>query len=247
MEEDAAWFYAKQRERFGPVSRTELQTLLLTKQVSGREFIWRKGMPNWLRAIESPEFQSLFSPETGRLRIDELQDVGGSLGRFGSLAKESMGSAVFEPEKSEPAPLDRTHYATFTARLFALMIDSFLMLGVHVVIVILWYNMDTTEIPEGKGFQSFMTRMAILRNISILPYYTILEGSVWQGTIGKIVMGIKVADTDGNTVGFLQAFLRTIGKLLSGLICLGGYIMAGFTKRNQGLHDMIAGTIVVDR
>ncbi|MGB9826238.1 MAG: hypothetical protein ACPLRU_06165 [Desulfofundulus sp.] len=32
---------------------------------------------------------------------------------------------------------------------------------------------------------------------------------------------------------------------MSGLILLIGYVVAGFTKKKQALHDIIAGTLVV--
>ena len=39
---------------------------------------------------------------------------------------------------------------------------------------------------------------------------------------------------------------RHFAKIISGCVCLIGYIMAAFTERKQALHDIIAGTIVVE-
>ena len=41
-----------------------------------------------------------------------------------------------------------------------------------------------------------------------------------------------------------SGFLAMIVTTLSGAILLIGYIMVGFTQRKQGLHDMMAGTLV---
>ena len=38
---------------------------------------------------------------------------------------------------------------------------------------------------------------------------------------------------------------RHFGKILSGLLCLAGYIMQPFTEKKQALHDIMAGTLVV--
>ncbi len=60
-----------------------------------------------------------------------------------------------------------------------------------------------------------------------------------------MALGLKVTDLYGRRISLGRAIGRYFGKLLSGLTCLIGYIMAGFTQKKQALHDMIAGTLVV--
>jgi uncharacterized RDD family membrane protein YckC len=50
---------------------------------------------------------------------------------------------------------------------------------------------------------------------------------------------------NGNDISFLRATGRYFAKILSGLILLLGFVMVAFTARNQGLHDKIAGTVVL--
>lgn len=71
-----------------------------------------------------------------------------------------------------------------------------------------------------------------------------MESSSKQATIGKMVLGLKVTDLEGRRISFLRATGRHFAKILSGMVLLIGYIMAGFTERKQALHDMIAGTLV---
>ena len=78
-------------------------------------------------------------------------------------------------------------------------------------------------------------------------YYVVMETSEYQGTLGKIAMGIKVVDLDGNKLSYPKAIIRYVSKFLSSLILLIGYIMAAFTEKKQGLHDIIAGTLVVKK
>jgi hypothetical protein len=56
-----------------------------------------------------------------------------------------------------------------------------------------------------------------------------------------------VTDLDGNRIGFGRATGRYFAKILSALILLIGFIMAAFTQKKQGLHDIIAGTLVVKK
>lgn len=75
-------------------------------------------------------------------------------------------------------------------------------------------------------------------------YEAAMESSSKQATLGKMALGLKVTDLEGRRISFARATGRHFAKLLSGMILLIGYIMAGFTERKQALHDMIAGTLV---
>jgi uncharacterized RDD family membrane protein YckC len=76
-------------------------------------------------------------------------------------------------------------------------------------------------------------------------YFALMESSEQQATLGKRIMGIKVVNAQGERIDFGPATGRYFGKILSGLILCVGYMMAGWTERRQGLHDMMAGTFVV--
>lgn len=76
-------------------------------------------------------------------------------------------------------------------------------------------------------------------------YHSLLESSKYQGSFGKLALGIIVTDEAGQKINFSKALVRNLGKILSHAVFYIGYIMAGFTEKKQGLHDMIAKTLVV--
>ncbi len=76
-------------------------------------------------------------------------------------------------------------------------------------------------------------------------YFAGMESSDKQATLGKLVIGLVVTDMEGERVSFSKATVRHFSKILSGLFLSFGYIMIAFTEKNQGLHDMIAGCLVV--
>jgi len=78
-------------------------------------------------------------------------------------------------------------------------------------------------------------------------YFAYLESSPKRATFGKEAVGLIVTNMDGSQLTFKQASIRYIGKLLSLVILYGGFIMIGFTDKKQGLHDMIAKTLVVKK
>ena len=75
-------------------------------------------------------------------------------------------------------------------------------------------------------------------------YEAFMLSSPYQATLGKMIFGMKVTDLYGNRISFARATGRHFAKWLSGMILGIGYIMVGFTERKQGLHDMLAGTLV---
>ena len=74
-------------------------------------------------------------------------------------------------------------------------------------------------------------------------YEAVMESSSRQATLGKMAMGLKVTDEQGRRISFARATGRYFSKIISSFFLIG-YIMVGFTARKQGLHDMIAGTLV---
>ena len=78
-------------------------------------------------------------------------------------------------------------------------------------------------------------------------YFAFLESSARRATYGKEVMGLLVINMDGSRLNFHQASIRYIGKLASLLLFYCGFIIIGFTDKKQGLHDMIAKTLVIKK
>jgi len=83
-------------------------------------------------------------------------------------------------------------------------------------------------------------------------YFTILNSSKYQGTLGKQALGLIVTDVEGRRIGFGRATARFFAELfitnpLAWMSFGATYWMAGFTEKTQALHDMIAGTLVLDK
>lgn len=76
-------------------------------------------------------------------------------------------------------------------------------------------------------------------------YFALMESSKNQATLGKMALNLKVTDMEGGAISFGRASLRYFGKILSSMIMMIGYILAGLTEKKQALHDMIAGCLVI--
>lgn len=75
--------------------------------------------------------------------------------------------------------------------------------------------------------------------------YRVLAHALSGRTVGKAMLGLRVALRSGNPPEFWKAFLRET-LLLFSLACCGlGLIWMVFDPHKQGWHDLIAGTFVV--
>jgi uncharacterized RDD family membrane protein YckC len=92
-----------------------------------------------------------------------------------------------------------------------------------------------------------MGSMMVVSGIINILYYSFMESSKFQTTLGKMALGLKVTDESGNNLGFVKCLIRQVGKYVSSIILMIGYIMAGFTSKKQALHDIMAGALVVKK
>jgi uncharacterized RDD family membrane protein YckC len=76
-------------------------------------------------------------------------------------------------------------------------------------------------------------------------YFALLESSERGATVGKMAMGLRVVTSDGQRLSFMNATGRYFAKILSAIILFIGFIMVAFADKKRGLHDMIAGTLVI--
>ncbi len=156
-----------------------------------------------------------------------------------------------------------TNYAGFWLRFVAVVIDYIIIYCVQAFLVVPFLaivginfasniaNADTMSEGEMVGaifsFIAALSGLIFLLYAILILYYSIMESSKYQATVGKMALGLKVTDMNGNKLDFGKAFVRNLCKLISSFIFYIGYIIAGFTERKQALHDLIAGTLVVKK
>jgi hypothetical protein len=70
--------------------------------------------------------------------------------------------------------------------------------------------------------------------------------STEQSTYGQRAVGIKIVKDNGTEIGFGTAIGRWIASLFSSLLLKIGYLIAIFTVDKKTLHDIVAGTLVIE-
>jgi len=77
-------------------------------------------------------------------------------------------------------------------------------------------------------------------------YHTLFEMSSWRGTPGKKILKIVViVESEVENLTFKQVLVRNVSKGLSALLFFAGFIMVFFDRKKRGLHDRMAGTVVI--
>lgn len=82
--------------------------------------------------------------------------------------------------------------------------------------------------------------------VILMIYWVVMECSRYQGSIGKMCMGIRVINSRGGRVTLANAIGRNLAKFLSIFPLFGfGFLMAAFTEKKQAFHDRLARCFVV--
>ena len=175
------------------------------------------------------------------------QKCGASLAAVVTPGTVSAGTPVV------PVVLVASPYGGFWIRVLAYLIDRIVVGAIYSPIAIYFALRMVAELrrlpPNGPEqlapifhFVSIIVPLAFL--VQWL-YEALLTSSSWQATVGTRVLDLKVTDEGGNPISFERATARFFAKVLSSLTLGIGFLMVAFTARKQGLHDLLAGTLVM--
>ena len=150
-------------------------------------------------------------------------------------------------------------YASFSRRAGARLLDFFIVLSVcgslYLINSLIGFPLRYTTLFDARAvtsIDSFMyynfpgvalTFIAIKLFVAY-PYFALMESSRFQGTLGKLAMGIKVTDLNGERLSFSRATGRYFLKAVSTTLLMLGYLVS-FSDKRQTWHDYIARTLVV--
>lgn len=137
-------------------------------------------------------------------------------------------------------------YAGFIIRFFAFIIDSIIISAIVLAFFVfvvpflyhpfpILYNILSGPLVS-DNYSSIILNMLIVWMAFFLIiqcfYVTILESSSYQGTFGKILLGLSVIDNSGNRISIMRAFVRGLGMIISFLFfCIGNIFHSFYEKQ----------------
>ena len=134
---------------------------------------------------------------------------------------------------SEPSGMQ---YGGFWIRFLALLTDSAIVFVLGACLVA----------AAAMALGPDLVPLGVLLAVGVgVVYWPVMHASARQASIGKAILGLKVARLHGGRISMLRSVGRELSKIVSGMLLLLGYVMAAFTPRKQALHDLVASTYVV--
>lgn len=143
----------------------------------------------------------------------------------------------------------RFHYAGFWMRFIAAVLDGIITALITVIPALalgFFIGFSLSDTASSSEIEVLAEGIGNLLGLVIgWIYFAMMESSKHQATLGKKLLGLRVVGLEGEAISFGKASGRHFGKIFSLLTIFIGFFMIGWTKQKQGLHDKIAGCLVV--
>lgn len=141
-------------------------------------------------------------------------------------------------------PLDG-QYAHIGRRFLAIIVD-YIVVGIPVQILSGMIQAGTL-ILRNPAYSMIASGVVIIISFTAQIVYEALMLLKRNGqTIGKLALQIRVVRVDGSPPSPREAWLRPVVRLFTAALCAADYFPAFFTNEKTAIHDMAAGTRVIN-
>ena len=199
---------------------------------SRARYVWDREKLAWVEAVEeSPREKT--PPE--EIVADIMQEEG----------LEDISAEVVQEETEEELQESELEYRGAAIRLAAIAIDALVIVIINAPFRLIL----GTESPIISWL------LPIVGAVYFIGFWT------WRGqTLGKMVIGAKIVRADGSPIGLGTAFLRYLvffayiqmarpfgsAAWILFVIIFVALLVVAFSREKRGLHDRIAGTVVIN-
>ena len=254
------WHYAHEGVQIGPVDESVFVSLVNAGTITAETLVWRQGMTDW-QPYGTIQTQWPGGDETaaGQIAVVGSQICAECGNPFSVEEMVQYGSSwvcaackpVFFQRLQEGAVMPGTlRYGGFWIRFAAKFIDGLIVgaanfavnLGINAIV-----GRAATNGSEDTAVFGSMWMAGMLINYAVAIGYATFFLGKFAATPGKMACGLRVVRSDGSRITYVRAFGRYCAEILSSLILLIGYIMAGFDEQKRTLHDRICDTRVVHK
>lgn len=130
-------------------------------------------------------------------------------------------------------------------RCLAVTVDTVLLLIPTIYIML--YKMAQISFTDFPVIAlSVVGKFAVVFLVIKFIYFSVLEG-FYGVTLGKWILGLRVARTDMSSCGMKSSLLRNSARLIDGLLfgLVGAFVISN-TDRSQRIGDLMAQTVVIE-
>ncbi|MGX5731436.1 RDD family protein [Pseudoxanthomonas beigongshangi] len=249
----SSWYFAVGDQRQGPISAEELGARFQRGEILPETLVWREGLEGW-RAVRdmAVELDLAIPAHATPMSVPNIES-----------ASPYAAPSAQVPLHAAPVSGGEVVHGGFWKRFAASFIDGMVMMVVTLVVVMVGVMLTggaaalspqafANDMMRGTLGLTFILAFYVLPILAQAAYFTWMHASASQATLGKLAVGIKVARTNGEALTLGRSFGRWCAYFFLNLVSCGlttliSAFTVGLTDRKQGLHDMIADTLVVDR
>ncbi len=188
------------------------------------------------------------------------------------MQEEQRGAVTDSPARSEYKLAPGLRYAGFLPRLIGFYIDALLITFlVYPIRNAIYYDKLAAHIHNWGGLESAFSKMRLVNTwdyvlFCLTPHQVDRLLGVWEyvlfclvplvtvvtfwrvlgATPGKLLFQARIIDArTGGRPKLWQCIVRYLGYFISVLLYWIGFVLIIINPRKKGLHDMLAGTMVV--
>ncbi len=261
------WYYGGAQAARGPVSQSVLRALRGRGEIGDGTAVWNAAHAAgaWLPYAEvfgrvssagagaSDDVASSPEPMPGSRRSPLLQGDEREPVPHGEPLRHERAEATPPPlppppPRAAPGPTRAVdpsagrNPASFLRRFAALFLDG-LIIGIPLQIAFFIVAFAAGYDPTREDAEIPIYGLLL---VAWGAYFVFMEGK-FGATLGKRLLDIMVVDTRGAPIDVGRALARHLAAALNYVTLYLGYLLAALTPRRQGLHDLLAGTVVVYR
>jgi len=190
------------------------------------------------KAVFTDPDETIFNSEGSAFMANPFDD-----NTDGKQEKQNIHEVDAEPAINENEEV--FYIASFGSRLTAMIIDLVIISSISIISLIFGLSLIDQELNIYDSKTIILFAPALLGLLLISSSYFILLHGFSGKSIGKIILGLKIINREGKTIGYWDAFVRWIGYFLSLGFIFIGFLWALIDKDSQTWHDKLAKTYVV--
>jgi len=158
------------------------------------------------------------------------------------------GVRTATPAPPNPVYRGKQEPAGFWIRVVAYILDA-IILGIPMMLIMTIFSFLAVKLVPAQSVAGTFI-VALLGNLIAMGmsfFYMVYFWVKYAATPGKMVLKLQVLDSSTmNNLSYGKAIIRLLGYMLSSILFIG-FILIAFSDKKKGLHDMIAGTVVVKK
>jgi uncharacterized RDD family membrane protein YckC len=233
---DEIWV-VRDGERIGPFAEDEILRGYESGALRGSDVLWAEGLREGATVEETfTQLRRTILTSSQELALAEIRPPADPA----DSPYAPPGARVADVTERLGAP---TAYGGFWARFAAAVLDG-VVVGLLAGVAGFVLGFAGGFVRPGETWIAFAGGIAGL--VIGWLYFALSESGPRRASPGKRALRLQVVTAEGEErISFLRATGRWAGRYLSLLPLFLGYLMQPFTARRQALHDLVAGTVVV--